>query len=99
MHRQPTSPASAWSCSRADPRASVRVLFVALVALTCSIAPASMGRAEEKALRKVGLAEALEAALDRNPDVVLARHELERADALVRSARGAAIPTLTGNGT
>jgi outer membrane protein TolC len=58
-----------------------------------------MGRAEEQTLRKVGLAEALEAALDRNPDLVLARHELERADALVRSARGATIPSLAGNGT
>lgn len=63
------------------------------------IAPASSGRAEPAPLRTIGLAEAIDAALSRNPDVVTARHEIERADALVTSARGAAIPTLTGNGT
>src|SRR5262245_20932216 len=75
-----------------------RVLLAAVMGLAYAIAPAPIARAEA-ALRRVGLAEALQAALDRNPDVVLARHELERADALVRSARGAAIPTLAGNGT
>jgi outer membrane protein TolC len=74
-------------------------LRVAIAGALCLIAPASSSRAEPRPLRTIGLAEALEAALSRNPDVLQARHEIERSDALVRSARGAAIPTLTGNGT
>jgi outer membrane protein TolC len=49
--------------------------------------------------RSIGLPAAIDAALQRSPDVEIARQEIERAEGLVRSARGAAIPTLTGNAT
>ncbi|HEX4403273.1 MAG TPA: TolC family protein [Polyangia bacterium] len=48
---------------------------------------------------KVTWAEALDRAFRSSPTIVVAIQEIERADALVRQARGAWLPTLTGNGS
>jgi outer membrane protein TolC len=48
---------------------------------------------------KVTWAEALDRALKINPSVVVANQEIERAAALLREARAAWLPTLTGNGS
>jgi len=48
---------------------------------------------------KVTWAEALDRAFKNNATVLVATQEIERADALVRQARGAWLPTLTGNGS
>lgn len=45
------------------------------------------------------LREAVSRALDRNPDVTVARAEIDRAAGLMRSARAAALPTLMGTAT
>ena len=50
-------------------------------------------------MTKVTWAQALDRALKSNPSVVVANQEIERASALVREARAAWLPTLTGNGT
>jgi outer membrane protein TolC len=47
----------------------------------------------------VALDEAVRRALARNPTVAVAMAEVDRADALVRQARSAWLPTLTGTGT
>jgi outer membrane protein len=46
----------------------------------------------------VGWQEAIDRALARNPNAVVARQEIARADALVREARAGWLPQLTGNG-
>jgi outer membrane protein TolC len=50
-------------------------------------------------LRKVTWAQALARAFSQNPTAVVANEEIERASALVREARAAWLPTLTGNGS
>ncbi|HEX6241613.1 MAG TPA: TolC family protein [Polyangiales bacterium] len=55
--------------------------------------------ADAAAARAISLAEAIETALQRNPDLAIGMREVERAHGLMRSARGAAIPTLSGNVT
>jgi outer membrane protein TolC len=48
---------------------------------------------------KVTWAEALDRAFKNNATIVVATQEIERAEALVRQARGAWLPTLAGNGS
>lgn len=47
---------------------------------------------------RLSLVEAMKRAIDRNPTVIVAQAEIKRADALVRQARAASFPTLTGTG-
>jgi outer membrane protein TolC len=54
---------------------------------------------DARPLPKVTWAEALDRAFKNNATVVVAAQEIERAEALVRQARGAWLPTLTGNGS
>jgi outer membrane protein TolC len=69
-------------------------LALATLALALVAGPA---RAEE-ALPTVGWQEAIDRALARNPNAVVAHQEIERADALVREARASWLPALTANG-
>lgn len=48
---------------------------------------------------KITFAKALELARSRAPSLAVARADIERAEALVRQARAASFPTITGNGT
>jgi outer membrane protein TolC len=66
----------------------------ALLALALVAAPA---RAQES-LPLVGWQEAIDRALARNPTAVVARQEIERAEALVRQARAGWLPLLSANG-
>jgi outer membrane protein TolC len=50
-------------------------------------------------LERITLAEAIARALAQNPDAIVAQHEIEKSEALLRQARGAELPTLIGNGT
>jgi outer membrane protein TolC len=47
----------------------------------------------------VGLARAVQMALERNPTALVAQDEIRRAEALVAQARANSLPTLTGTGT
>jgi outer membrane protein TolC len=47
----------------------------------------------------IGLAAAVAQALDRNPNALIAREEIRRAEALVEEARAVALPSLTATGT
>jgi len=51
------------------------------------------------AVAKVTWQQAMERALARNPSMIVASQEIERASALVREARAAWLPSLTGNGS
>jgi outer membrane protein TolC len=66
----------------------------ALLALALLAAPAHA----QESLPVVGWQEAIDRALARNPTAVVARQEIERADALVRQAQALWLPMLSGNG-
>ncbi len=51
------------------------------------------------AREKVTFAKAIELARSRSPSLAVARADVERAEALVKQARAASFPTVTGNGT
>lgn len=67
---------------------------VAAVAVTCVTVP---GLAADQPAT-MDLRTAIDRAIARNPQTAAAEAELKRADALVREARAAALPTLIGNG-
>lgn len=86
--------------------------MLAIRALTCTLVfgvastvlaappPApSAGLAGAAALERATLDAAIQRALRRNPSAQAAALEINRADALVREARAASLPTLSGNGT
>jgi outer membrane protein TolC len=80
------------------------VLFVsaaarAEVAPLTSPAASAESAAATPPLPKVTWQQALERALARNPSMIVATQEIERASALVQEARAGWLPTLTGNGT
>src|SRR5579872_2738581 len=75
------------------------------LALVLFTATATAGRAQEAPpaaggppLVKVTWQQALERAFKNNVSVIVAGQEIERASALVREARAAWLPTLSGNG-
>lgn len=57
-----------------------------------SESPAAPGRIE-----KLGLRQAVDRALERNPTALVAAADIRRAEALVRETRATSLPTLTGN--
>lgn len=62
-----------------------------------SSAAADAGSDALPALERISLEEAVARALANNPTTAVAAREIARADALVRQARAAALPTLSGN--
>jgi len=78
-------------------------LLVGGVASTVAAQPAvpstQPAAAVAATLESVTLDQAIERALQRNPAAQSAALEMDRADALVRQARAASLPTLTGNAT
>jgi outer membrane protein TolC len=64
-----------------------------------AVPPAPTAPPPSPALAKVTWQQALERALTRNASAIVAVQEIERAAALVREARAAWLPTLTGNGS
>jgi outer membrane protein TolC len=76
--------------------------FLFLVSLLV-LSPLRAGAAEEQsgteAPVRVTWKQALERVLARNPSSITAEQEIVRADALVRQARGAWLPTLSANGS
>ncbi len=73
-------------------------LALALAAATL----ASPARAQEPQVEQIGLAQAIDRALKKNPTVAVAREEIARVQALVREVRAGSLPwtpTLYGNGT
>lgn len=79
-----------------------RLLPVAfcLLPFSCLLYSNPAAAQESSATRpeSVSLQEAVRRALVRNPSAAVARQEIERSEALVRQARAASFPTLTGNG-
>src|SRR5258708_17725845 len=80
----------------------VRVAVLVLTASLCLLA-GTTGRAQTPASPtaplKLTWQQALDRALARNPSVVVAAQEVERASALIRQARAGWLPTLSGNGS
>src|SRR5207302_1057752 len=60
---------------------------------------ANAAGAATAAPERLGLAAAVERALQRNPSVVVAREEIERARALLVETRSQSLPSLTGYGS
>lgn len=54
---------------------------------------------DDAAIERVGLADAVQRALARNPNALTAKEEIARSEAIVREARAASLPVLAGNGT
>jgi outer membrane protein TolC len=54
---------------------------------------------DDAAVERVALPDAVQRALDRNPTALVANQEIARSEALVREARAASMPILSGNGT
>ncbi len=83
----------------------VRLVRVAVLVLTASLCllAGTTGRAQTPASPtaplKLTWQQALDRALARNPSVVVAAQEVERASALIRQARAGWLPTLSGNGS
>ncbi|HSZ81667.1 MAG TPA: TolC family protein [Polyangia bacterium] len=80
---------------------ALRTLAPLALLLTSAVARAQMAQASDDARPqlKVTWAEALDRAFKNNATILVATQEIERADALVRQARGAWLPTLAGNGS
>jgi outer membrane protein TolC len=73
-----------------------------IIFFTASIIPTAPSAARAQTppvLARVTWQQALERALTRNASAIVAVQEIERASALVREARAAWLPTLTGNGS
>ncbi len=73
--------------------------FTLLLVSTVARAQTAQNSDDARPQLKVTWAEALDRAFKNNATVVVAAQEIERAEALVRQARGAWLPTLTGNGS
>jgi outer membrane protein TolC len=83
------------SLGRSVPLAMLLASSLAVSASAQTPAP----EADARPLLRVTWAEALDRAFKNNATVVVANQEIERAEALVRQARGGWLPTLTGNGS
>ncbi|HKQ70807.1 MAG TPA: TolC family protein [Polyangiaceae bacterium] len=57
------------------------------------------GAHEPSGLRRVTLRQAIDQALARSTDILVARQEMDRAEALVRQARATSLPSLNANGS
>jgi outer membrane protein TolC len=77
---------------------SVGRIGIALVTLL-SIVGSAHAEVPPPRLVKLSWSEAIQRAVGRNPTAVVAAKEIERADALVRQARAAWLPTLTATGS
>jgi outer membrane protein TolC len=60
--------------------------------------PAEAPETAAPAMPRLTLGQAIQRALARNPTLTVAFEEINRAEALVRQARAASLPTITGNG-
>ena len=76
---------------------AMAALFAPLAATAADPAAPAPAPASPAGLERVTFAEALQRALARNPSVRIAEQEILRAEALVRQAQAAWLPTLTGN--
>ncbi len=80
--------------------AGAAMLLIALALAGSAHAETPAGEAAAgPAPERITLAEAMRRALARNPSVVVATAEIERAEGLVKQARAGYTPTLTGNAT
>src|SRR5437763_6842680 len=79
--------------------ALARRIGIASVVLSLAGAASAQVQSPAPALVKVTWQQALDRALARNPSIIVANQEIERASALVREARAGWMPLLTGNGS
>jgi len=71
---------------------------IALAMPTRAQTPPPLVEGQAPAPPPITLAQAIQRALLQNPNVVVALQEIKRSEALVREARAASLPTLTGTG-